>query len=136
MRYNDENYKKLINTWRWQKLRRAKLSADPLCEECRKMGRAVRAEQVHHIVPIESVRSFEAMKALAYDRANLMSVCKECHAKIHAKTDYKGRITRQVRAELDYFERKFMTPGDRGQGDFSEGGGGAPNSAPLTAEKR
>ena len=134
MRYDDEKYKRLINTWRWQQLRRAKLAADPLCEECKKKGRAVRAEQVHHIVPIESVRTFEAMKALAYDRNNLQSLCKACHAKIHAEMSYAGRVTRQTRAELDLFERKFLRP-KGGEGDFSEGGGGAPNSAPLTEAK-
>ena len=123
MRYNDENYKKLINTWRWQKLRRAKLAADPLCEECKKKGRAVRAEQVHHIVPVESVRTFEAMKALAYDPMNLQALCKSCHQKIHAAMDYKGRVTRQTRAEIELFERKFLRP-DPGRGVFFRGGGG------------
>lgn len=132
MRVHNDDYKTLINSWRWQKLRRAKLSADPLCEMCKKKGRAVRAEQVHHIVPVESVRTFDAMKALAYDPMNLQSLCKKCHQQVHAADTYKGRVTRRIKNELDLFARRYLQPGT---GGFSERGEGAPNSAPPTEEK-
>ena len=47
-------------------------------------GRRVRlADEVHHIVPIESVSDVKSMEMLAFDDTNLMSVCRECHHAIH-----------------------------------------------------
>lgn len=76
-------YTKLINSWKWQKLRREQLSRKPLCEVCEQRGRVVAATEVHHKTPVESVSDFAGMEFLAYDRTNLMSLCHDCHREIH-----------------------------------------------------
>mgnify|MGYP002524169428 FL=1 len=50
----DETYKRLINTSRWQSLRRAVLTAHPVCERCEAEGLVTPACEVHHRVPVES----------------------------------------------------------------------------------
>ena len=77
-------YQKLINSYRWQLLRKKKFIANPLCEECRKQGRVVPTEEVHHIIPVESGKDEAEMTKLAYDYNNLQSLCKACHAAAHA----------------------------------------------------
>lgn len=62
----------------WRKLRRQKLRANPLCEECERGGLVVVATMVHHILPIE-----EGGEVLDWD--NLMSLCEICHDKKHSK---------------------------------------------------
>ena len=102
-------YIKLINTYRWQMLRLSKLSADPLCERCRKEGRLTPADQVHHIIPIESARDFETMKRLTYDRANLMSLCRDCHRLTHIEMSTRRRrgFSRKTNRQMtdEYLER-------------------------------
>ena len=63
-------------TTRWLKLRQLKLNHSPLCEMCLKEGKTTAAVLVHHIKPIEDGGSM-------YDYDNLMSLCSECHNKIH-----------------------------------------------------
>lgn len=60
----------------WKKIRGRYIAAHPLCEECLKNGRYTKAEQVHHIVPLSEGGSSRD--------ENLMSLCSECHARIHA----------------------------------------------------
>ena len=72
--------RRLVEGWRasrrWAKVRRLKLSHDPLCEPCRDRGDTTPAQQVHHIVG--------ALKRpdLFWAWDNLMSVCTKCHAEI------------------------------------------------------
>lgn len=62
----------------WNRLRRAKLNADPLCEECNHLGRVVRATMVHHI------QTIEAAPELRLEWSNLMSLCEACHNLKHS----------------------------------------------------
>ena len=78
-------YNKLINSYTWQKLRHRKFIANPVCEMCAKEGRATPTEEVHHIKPVESGRDEAEMRRLAYDFDNLQSLCKACHAAVHAR---------------------------------------------------
>jgi 5-methylcytosine-specific restriction protein A len=77
------------NTERWRKVRRIKLSLQPMCEDPfrdhARMGFPESAKQVHHIVPLVICHSDER----AYDLANLMSVCWKCHNKIERQTKRK-----------------------------------------------
>lgn len=90
-------YVKLINSWRWQKLRRQHLADHPLCEQCKKRGRVVAATEVHHITPVGSVSDEMGMERLAYDPANLMSLCSQCHKDIHDTMPrrHNKRLTKQ-----------------------------------------
>ena len=77
-------YQKLINSYRWQLLRRKKFLANPVCETCKAAGRVSPTEEVHHIIPVEQGKDEEEMRRLAYDYNNLRSLCKACHAACHA----------------------------------------------------
>ena len=97
----------IYNSREWKELRIAKLRANPLCERCQKDGEAVgipggyirSATCVHHIVPIETARTKDEMKRLAFDEHNLMALCFACHARIHNELGSNtAKIVRQ-RAE-------------------------------------
>jgi 5-methylcytosine-specific restriction protein A len=48
-----------------------------LCEECLKKGKYVATQEIHHKLPLS--------KGGTHDWSNLIALCKECHARIHAK---------------------------------------------------
>ena len=82
--YNKDIFQHIYQDKRWKKLRAVKFANNPLCEVCLKDGRVRLADEVHHIVPFYN--GVEALEWLAFDYDNLLSVCFECHDKIH-----KGR---------------------------------------------
>ena len=57
----------------WQKLRKAKLASNPVCERCERDGRTTPATQVHHV----KARQDAPDEALAWE--NLESICTRCH---------------------------------------------------------
>lgn len=61
----------------WQKVRDSYVREHPFCELCFKNRVLVSVEQVHHIKPIA--------EGGTHARENLISLCKSCHSKIHAK---------------------------------------------------
>lgn len=63
----------------WLSLKEMKLCDQPYCEEHLKKGEYVGATIVHHI---EEVKKRPEMRL---DMGNLMSVCKSCHSRMHAK---------------------------------------------------
>ncbi len=86
-RRNELNRKeriKIYNTQRWRDLRAWKMTNDPLCEECSKNNKVTAVEDVHHIISFMSTNDPIERSRLAFDYNNLMSICKECHAKKHA----------------------------------------------------
>ena len=58
---------------RWNKARIRFLKAHPLCVECQKQGRLVKAAVVDHIVP------HRGDAKLFWDESNWQSLCKNCH---------------------------------------------------------
>lgn len=66
----------------WRVIRNKYIRAHPLCEECLRLGRAVPAEHVHHIIPLADGGTSDA--------SNLMSLCKECHSRIHMEMRKRG----------------------------------------------
>lgn len=64
-----------------------------------KQGIVKSARCVHHVVPIETARTKEEMKRLAFDVNNLKALCFACHARIHKEMGSNtAKIVRQ-RAE-------------------------------------
>ena len=114
----------------WKELRAAKLrSTNGLCEECMKHGIVTSARCVHHVVPIETARTKEEMRRLAFDWNNLMSLCKSCHARIHKELGSNtAKIVRQ-RAEArqdrwaDNLMSKFVKQEDDGTGTMETDSG-------------
>ena len=118
----------IYNSREWKHLTILKKRANPLCEQCIKDGEAAgipggyirSATCVHHIVPIETARTKEEMRRLAFDWNNLMSLCKSCHARIHKELGSNtAKIVRQ-RAEArqdrwaDNLMSKFVTNDNQG----------------------
>ena len=114
----------IYNSREWKQLTILKKRANPLCEQCIKDGEAIgipggyvkSVECVHHIIPIETARTKEEMRRLAFDWNNLMSLCKSCHARIHKELGSNtAKIVRQ-RAEArqdrwaDNLMQRFMNP--------------------------
>ena len=80
--FNRQDRQKVYQSAKWKKLRQAKLMANPLCEVCLANGIIKPAIDVHHI---DSFMNYTGNKRLqlAYDYANLQSLCKECHSNLH-----------------------------------------------------
>ena len=106
------NYKKIMNSTRWRDLRNKKLHDCLECEECAKKGKFRMAQEVHHIIPIESARDLPGMESLAFDYKNLESVCKPCHHEIHDRAGSHQRNKENMKKfqseTIDsYFKNKF-----------------------------
>lgn len=78
------------NAPRWRRLRAAVLRRDGyLCRRCLRYGRSRAATTVHHI------KHADEYPEIAYDAANLVSLCEACHNKAHpekAKNTGRYRI--------------------------------------------
>lgn len=74
---------KIYNSARWKSLRIEKLRDNPLCEICEKRGETKAADDVHHIQSFMSTDNPDTRQVLAFDIGNLMSLCDECHQKVH-----------------------------------------------------
>ena len=57
----------------WRKASKQFLQAHPLCEECMKQGKYVKATVVDHVVP------HRGDEKLFWDRSNWRALCKRCH---------------------------------------------------------
>ena len=89
----------IYNSKEWQQLRIEKLRAQPLCEMHLKQGVVVSARCVHHIHPIEDSSTMEEMRKWAFMPENLMSLCYDCHAKIHKEMGSNTQKVVSDRAE-------------------------------------
>ena len=90
-------YHSILGSRRWRNFRRWYLSAHPLCEICEEEGRTRAAQEVHHIIPVQTARTREGMERLAFDFYNLQSLCHECHQRIHEERQAYG--TREANRE-------------------------------------
>ena len=108
----------IYNSKEWQQLRIEKLRAQPLCEMHLKKGIVVSARCVHHIHPIEDSSTMEEMRKWAFMPENLMSLCYDCHAKIHKEMGSNTKEVVKARAEArqarwaDNIVNRFIKPSD------------------------
>jgi 5-methylcytosine-specific restriction protein A len=58
---------------RWQKARKKFLHSHPLCEECKRGGKFVKATVVDHIIP------HRGNKELFWNENNWQALCEHCH---------------------------------------------------------
>ena len=123
----------IYNSREWKELRIAKLrSTNGLCEECLKEGIVTSARCVHHVVPIETARTKDEMKRLAFDVNNLRALCFACHARIHKEmgSNTKAKVAERAEARQarwkDSLLSRFTTKptDDEGEQPTSETGGG------------
>ena len=128
----------IYNSREWKELRIQKLRANPLCEQCIKDGEAAgvpggyvrSATCVHHIVPIETAKTKDEMKRLAFDVNNLRALCLACHARIHkelgsntAKIVRQRAEARQDRWKDNLLKRFTKQPQDNGTGTMETDSG-------------
>lgn len=105
----DKDYRKLINTTRWLRLRRNVLTAHPLCQRCEAEGRITAATEVHHRVPVESAFMYDDKRRLMYDPDNLVALCHACHVRTHTEMGRCGkeatrrRNDEKARNIIEYF---------------------------------
>lgn len=75
---------KFYNSKEWKRKREVILKRDIYqCRECKRYGKTIEANTVHHILPIEDRYD------LRLDNRNLISLCEECHERMHDKFDNK-----------------------------------------------
>lgn len=106
----DKDYNRLIHEMRWVKLRRAKLTAQPLCEDCLARGIVTAATEVHHVKPVEDALTAADKEALMFDPHNLRSLCRACHVEAHVALGRGGKAHARRRAaeKLKSFKEKFF----------------------------
>lgn len=74
------------STAQWQRLRKVKLSASPLCEDCRAIGRMVQASHVDHVHAIsDGGPPFPGLDGLR-------ALCLPCHSAKTARGPEAGAI--------------------------------------------
>lgn len=86
---NRQKRQDIYNTTLWKRMRLSKLREQPLCEVCLLLGKSILAEHVHHKISFMEANDIYERDRLAFDSENLMSVCNECHNRIH-NGDLKG----------------------------------------------
>ena len=107
----NKEYRKLINTRKWQKLRLQALSkTNYLCAVCLKNDITTPATEVHHIAPVETGANLLHMKQLCYDPNNLIAVCKECHKNEHIKLQSytKNEVQKRNKERANDFVNRFL----------------------------
>jgi 5-methylcytosine-specific restriction protein A len=72
----------IYRTERWKRLRTGYIMEHPLCELCEARGIVTLAVDVHHK---DSFGKYQGSERLwkAYNPANLVALCKECHSWLH-----------------------------------------------------
>ena len=106
----DATYIRMIHTGRWLKLRKAVLTAAPLCARCMRAGKLTPAAEVHHVTPVETAISPAEMERLMFDPSNLQGLCHACHVETHKEMGKGGRAETRKRNEARVKEsvRRFF----------------------------
>jgi 5-methylcytosine-specific restriction endonuclease McrA len=107
-------YIKIMNSKEWKAMRAQVIAAHPYCQRCMERGLLTISQCVHHIIPIESGRTEEECRDLAYGKvSNCVALCFQCHADIHkAERSYtkeviKERSQQRVEAWADALKRRM-----------------------------
>ncbi|MCM1484071.1 MAG: HNH endonuclease [Muribaculaceae bacterium] len=87
----DEDYNRLIRTAQWRRLRKAVLTAHPLCQRCSEEGRISAACEVHHVCPVEEALTYGEKSQLMFDPHNLRALCHDCHVRTHTEMGRSGK---------------------------------------------
>ena len=75
---------RFYKTKQWERMRDSILRRDAYtCQRCRRYGRMTGARHVHHIYP------FEDYPELALKPWNLISLCQQCHNRMHDRDTHE-----------------------------------------------
>ena len=90
---DQQAWRRLYQTKRWQQLRAAQLMLSPFCAECAKAGTRTRASDVDHIIDHKGdVRLF-------FDADNLQSLCHPCHSRKTAASVNSAAVEQSPRGK-------------------------------------
>jgi 5-methylcytosine-specific restriction endonuclease McrA len=93
----DRNYQRLLNSKRWQEVKRIVWQrTNGLCEECKRQGIVRAGVDCHHVVPVETATTPQEMERLCFDVNNVRLLCIACHSAIHKGM---GKGTRKLAVE-------------------------------------
>ena len=107
----DPRYQRLLNSPRWAEVKRIVWRrAGGLCERCRREGFITAGVDCHHIKPVESAKTEEEMKRLAYNVSNIELLCVPCHIKTHQ--EMRSHTKEQVAENKARARRRFMEAND------------------------
>lgn len=117
----DSDYKRMIHSVRWLRLRKDILTAHPLCERCEGEGLITAATEVHHRTPVEHGLNAAEKQRLMFSPNNLMALCHGCHVSIHTEMGKSGRAATRKRNEYQVksvIDKFFNDEGETPGGDF------------------
>lgn len=77
-------WSKFYQSRAWSDLRQAKLMQQPLCERCLEHDKIIPATTVHHRVRFGQFTDEQKQWYWFLNADNLVSLCNDCHNKIHA----------------------------------------------------
>lgn len=87
------------NSKRWKDLRLRALKRDAyMCQECKRYGKRIDADMVHHIYPSEDYPEWQ------WRLWNLTSLCNKCHEQMH------DRDTRELTDRGMRLQQKTIPP--------------------------
>lgn len=104
------DYNRMIQSKKWQELRKKKINASPICEDCNEKGIIEPATEVHHIVPVEAASSVASMEYLMFAVDNLRSLCHECHKNAHIRlaSKKKENIQKNNQRVTERFRKRYL----------------------------
>lgn len=97
--------RKIYNSALWNKMRLAQLQSHPICQICKLEGKTTLGIDTHHL---DSFINYDGMEMMnkAYDSNNLISLCKECHNRIH-NGDLRGcKSLEEIKKRILYGKNK------------------------------
>ena len=107
----DPRYQHLLNSKRWAEVKRQIwVRAGGQCERCKREGYVTAGVDCHHIKPVESAKTEEDMRQLAYDVNNIELLCVPCHIKTHQ--EMRSHTREKVQANKQRARQRFMEAND------------------------
>ncbi|MCD8208592.1 MAG: HNH endonuclease [Bacteroidales bacterium] len=103
----DAGYRRLVGSKRWAMLaREMKERAGWKCGKC---GKITQRLAVHHIVPVETGRTFEEMAKICFDVDNCRPLCFDCHAAVHKahRITLRDVAAERQRQKVERFIKEF-----------------------------
>lgn len=93
-------------TPKWKSLRESILMRDKyMCQYCKRFGKHVQADHVHHILPREFFPQY------SYTPWNLISLCNKCHEAMHYRKD--KTLTAEGKELVSIMARKYFLDLDK-----------------------
>ena len=107
----DKRYQKLLNSPRWAEVKRIVWQrAEGLCERCRREGYITPGVDCHHKTPVESAKTEEEMRRLAYNVSNIELLCVACHIKTHQ--EMRSHTKEKVKENKARARARFLEAND------------------------